>query len=211
MLLRINRVRIKRSRPVTALIFAGENVNEKCVKALIEAGADVNACSNKGNTALALAANKGHYGCLTLLIQAGADVNVSNADGVTALLRAVQIKNAKCLKNLIEAGADVNCKGKIVAKEFDIIDLVGPPTDVHMSIKYRGITLVPTSKPDDCYSTTLHESDITPLMLAPCVEDPRLVDLLLKAGANVNEKNSLGTTALSIAIKRNAEPCVKLL
>ena len=57
-----------------------------------------------------------------------------------------------------------------------------------MSIKDGGIALIPTTKTDDCYSTTLDESDVTPLMLAHFSKDPRYIDLLLKAGADVNQK-----------------------
>ena len=56
-----------------------------CVKALIEAGADLNAKENDGWTALHLAARNGKLDCVKALIEAGADLNAQKNDGSTAL------------------------------------------------------------------------------------------------------------------------------
>ena len=60
------------------------------VKALIEAGADVNKARNDGWTPLYSAASKGHEAVVKALIEAGADVNKAENDGWTPLYIAAQ-------------------------------------------------------------------------------------------------------------------------
>ena len=58
------------------------------VRALIAAGANVNAKSNRGKTALMNAAEKDGADSVRALIAAGADVNAKNDEGKTALIFA---------------------------------------------------------------------------------------------------------------------------
>jgi len=69
----------------TPLMFAALFSTPEKVTQLIEAGAEVNAKDNKGNTPL-LYANTPEM--LTLLIEAGANVNIKNDDGETPLMLA---------------------------------------------------------------------------------------------------------------------------
>ena len=92
----------------TALIRAAEE-DDKCVKLLIQAGADVNHQNVDGHTTLIRAAAEGQEKCVELLIQAGANVNHQDKCGQTAaMLVASSEDNEKCLKLLIQAGANVN-------------------------------------------------------------------------------------------------------
>ena len=53
------------------------------VKALIKAGADINAQDNNGNTALLLACKEGDEKTARYLLRAGADFNLKNNKGET--------------------------------------------------------------------------------------------------------------------------------
>ena len=70
---------------VTTLMTAGCNGYEQCVKAWIDAGADVNAVNTEGQTALIQACSWGNSNYIDVLIKARADVNVAHNDGTTAL------------------------------------------------------------------------------------------------------------------------------
>ena len=83
----------------TALIAAGENTD--AVKALIEAGADVNLSNGDGNTAMML----GTVAVQQLLKQAGA--SEKRLDDV-ALVEAAGCGDVAMVETLLKAGANVN-------------------------------------------------------------------------------------------------------
>ena len=69
----------------TPLIFASNRGHSGIVKALLAAGADVNAASIDGRTALILACALGHLEAARALVAAGANVNVVDQFGRTPL------------------------------------------------------------------------------------------------------------------------------
>ena len=75
------------------------------VKALIKAGADVNAKADSGYTALILVASKEDSKMVDTLIKMGADVNIISDNGHTALSEAKQNGNTEIANMLIKAGA----------------------------------------------------------------------------------------------------------
>ena len=77
-------------RGQTALHFAAYNDKPVTLKALIEAGADVNAQDSDGSTPLSFAAEEGNPMIVMELIKAGADVNLARHDGATPLHMAAQ-------------------------------------------------------------------------------------------------------------------------
>ena len=57
----------------TALHWASRDGHERMVQMLLDAGADVNAGSEKGVSALQWASASGHQGVIQMLLDAGAD------------------------------------------------------------------------------------------------------------------------------------------
>ena len=92
----------------TPLIYAAYDGHENCVKAWLEAGADVNAGNYRGATALIHTAKTGFDNCAETLINAGADVNIGDEYGETALTISASTGQDNFVKLLIESGADVN-------------------------------------------------------------------------------------------------------
>ena len=81
--------------------------NEKCLKALIEGGANPDIQNDDGVTALMIAIPES-FDSMENLLRAGADVNLASMEGITALVLAVTSRKTRILKKLIEGGADVN-------------------------------------------------------------------------------------------------------
>lgn len=110
----------KRSKLVTKILndtllevvqFSSTKYTLNDVKELLEAGADVNAKNNDGNTALILAARNtdinNSFNAVKTLLEAGANVNIANNEGKTALIVAIASEYAQkasnmCVVNLID-------------------------------------------------------------------------------------------------------------
>ena len=71
-------------------MLAALNGNTDTAKALLEAGADLEAKNNNGGTALMLAALNGNTDTAKALLEAGADLEAKNNNGGTALMSAAQ-------------------------------------------------------------------------------------------------------------------------
>ena len=95
-------------RGQTALHLAAYFDRPVTLKALIEAGADVNAHESEGSTSLSFAAQEGNPMIVMELIKAGADVNLARHDSVTPLHMAAQFGHEGCVVALIHAGVDVH-------------------------------------------------------------------------------------------------------
>ena len=94
---------------LTPLAIATQNAKVKALRALLDAGADVNAPVAKGGyTPLMLASISGSTDVATSLIEHGAKVNAANPGGVTALMIAAAGNRSSIVALLLKSGADVN-------------------------------------------------------------------------------------------------------
>lgn len=108
----------------TALMLASKYGYADIARALITAGADVNAKNEHfGNrNALIYASSQGHTEVVKVLIDGGADVNAKGSIGnwPTALMMASGKGYVDIVTVLIEGGADVNIKNKRFLTALDI-------------------------------------------------------------------------------------------
>lgn len=200
----------------TALLAATRGGHADTVRILLDAGADVNIHSGRyGRTALHEAVWKGHMEVIRLLLSAGADVNAYTYETrETVLQEAVNIGRPEVVWLLLTAGTDPNASPsngrppplQIAAQRgnSDIVQLLlAAGADVSTSAGYRGQTaleaavlegqaevvlLLLTSGADVNGSTNscgfrrelLKRSE-------PYQKNTRVVQLLLAAGAGVND------------------------
>jgi len=89
----------------TALIFAAQtSTDAKMVRFLLDAKADVNMRTRRGNTALMAAADEGNVAAVKELLQSGAQSNISNEKNQTA-------ENLACERGLARnSGHDTICQ-----------------------------------------------------------------------------------------------------
>ena len=98
---------------LTPLAIAAQNAKIKALRALVDAGADVNAPVAKGGyTPLMLASISGSNDVVGLLIEHGAKVNAANPGGVTALMIAAAGNRSSIVGLLLKSGADLNARSE---------------------------------------------------------------------------------------------------
>ena len=93
----------------TTLTWAAYGGYEKCVKLLLEAGANV----KDSPQALIVSKYLGYQGCMKLLLEAGADVNAVNTDSQSPLMFAAINNRPESVKLLLQAGAEVRLTDKV--------------------------------------------------------------------------------------------------
>ena len=86
-------------------VIAASAGNQYIGRALIGAGADVNAKNGSGSTPLILAARNGRNDFVSLLLESGADPDAADNDGRTAMHYASESGFTEIVEMLLTAGA----------------------------------------------------------------------------------------------------------
>jgi ankyrin repeat protein len=178
---------------LTALMLAARQGAGDGVRALAEAGADLNAVDPDGMTALNIAIINAHYDEAALLVEKGASLDIGDAAGMTPLYAAVDMQHQEPLVN------------RPLPKPSGSLG----PLDVVKLLLERG------ANPNAVLKTPLlmrqHNGGdpslgegATPLMRAAKVSDTTIIRLLLDKGADPNLRLRSQTTALMIAASRAA-------
>lgn len=90
------------------LVMAAERGKSEAVRALLDAGADVDQRTHSGGTALIGSTRRGHYEVMQELLDAGAHPNAMDEGLGTALFVAVDHHDEEAVELLLKAGADPN-------------------------------------------------------------------------------------------------------
>jgi ankyrin repeat protein len=172
----------------TPLMYAAREGSVDAVRALAEAGADLNLTDPDGTTPLVLAIINGHVDTAALLLDKGADPNIADTAGMAALYAAV----------------DMNTLGEVYGRpprpshdKLSALDLIGillrHGADPDAQLKSPALQRAHTPG-----ESTLAEGS-TPLMRAAKNGDAPAMRLLLEHGADgaIVQKNH--TTALMLA------------
>ena len=170
---------------LTALLYAARSGCSRCVRAMLEAGADINQPNPDGVTPLMVAIDNFHYDTARLLLDQGANPHVWDWWGRTALYVAVDMNT-------------YSIRGpQTVASETSAIDVirllldagVNPNPQLNMHRPGRGGN---SSRFVDDLLTT----GASPLLRAAIGHDAAAVRALLEHGALVDLPNVMGVTPL---------------
>ncbi len=187
-----------KSQQVRELINAAANGDLERVIEILNKGVNVNASFARddselsGMTALMVASSRGYSNMVAELIKRGANVNLKHYSGETPLMFAAFNGDAKIVKALVRAGANPNVKvisfhaGEITPLISAINSNSGERVEVASILLSARAQINPEG-----------EFLLSPLMHA--VGNLEMVKLLIANGADVNQKNFRGMTALMAA------------
>jgi len=93
------------------LVLASQLGYTALCKTMLELGADIEACNDRGGTALQMGVvGKAGLEHIAMLIDAGADLAAANLDGFTPVHASVEIDDAEMLRFLAEKGVDLEAQ-----------------------------------------------------------------------------------------------------
>jgi ankyrin repeat protein len=184
---------------MTALMLAAGSFfasnRQQLVQLLIAGGADVNQRGIGGKTAIfhAALAGSGYQDCVAILIKAGADLDLHDDRGYTVLTSVSAAENYPMLNILMQAGAST--------AGLDSIQLIQAAASGNVDrVKSLLVNKI-----------NLNLDRGAAIGNAAAAGHTQIVDLLIRAGANVNLRDKLGFTPIASAAYSGYSEIVDLL
>jgi len=174
------------------------------VRALLDAGADVNARDRRAETPLHHAALLSRLEVARVLVEGGADVRACSPDGTTPLHYAAADANGTAvLELLLERGADVNAANR------------DGRTPLHWAVRRCSAETVAVLLAHRAHVNARDGEGRTPLhrlaMTGMGDSDVATAEILLENGAGVNAQDDGGRTPLHHALRTRREKLAGLL
>jgi ankyrin repeat protein len=186
----------------TALMLAIDRNDVGRATRLIRARADVNVANEYGATALWIAAARGNVQVMKLLLDAHANPNAALLSGETPLMTAVDNGHADVATLLLDRGADVNAR-----------ETGGGQTALMWAAANRSADIVKLLLDHGGDPRARSARGFTPLLFAAQQGDVESGRLLLRAGADVNDRgrNDRKTALIVAAASGNSSFSTLLL
>ena len=186
--------------PDLRLVNAAAARDADAVRALLDAGIDVDAARADGVTALLWAAHWDDLAVADLLVRAGADVTAADDHGVTPLERAAENASLAMVEKLLAAGAD-----PAVRQRSGLTPLMTAARTGEVGV----VAALLAAGADPNAATT--ETQSTALMWAVAEGHGDVVRALHAAGANLRTSTVAGFTPLMFAARNGDIPMAETL
>ena len=207
----------------TALHWAAHWDDSGLADLLLRAGAKVDAANDLGVTPLSLACANGSAGMVKRLLASGADPNRPRVP-VPPLLTCARTGSVDAVQALLAARADANAREPLrdqtalmwaVAQgHVNVVRvLIAHGADVQARSSVTRVR-INRANPNDITAAMVGEvsqGGSTPLLFAARQGDAQVADVLLAAGAPVNDVAPDGTSALTMAVHGNHTALARLL
>ncbi|XP_032083042.1 ankyrin repeat and SOCS box protein 12 isoform X2 [Thamnophis elegans] len=205
--------------PGTPLRLAASKGHVRCVKVLLDHGAEVDSLDVKAQTPLFVSVNNGHLDCVKVLLEAGACPSGSIHNNCTPLLTAAREGALGILQELLSHGADPNVKPRIPEWVANSVACCGP---LYLSAVYGHLECFKTlllygAEPNyNCLNRNMVTRIKHPkTLLEVCLKHGcrvEFVKLLIDFGANIYlpgitmEKSSANSEVLELLARERALP-----
>lgn len=176
--------------------------NKNAVKYLMEARAEIDARNIYGKTPLHKAAAAGHRDIVKLLLKNRAKLDARDVDNKTPLHQAAQAGKNLMVKLLVKEGADIHARDKHGFTPFRLA-LEHGKSNVAKSLRRLGS--------DDGFVTYQGSHGRTNLHFAVRDNKPKLIDALVKVGANIEVEDRRGFTPLHVAAEYRSVDAARTL
>jgi uncharacterized protein len=172
---------------LTALLYAARSGCSRCVRSILEAGADIDRPNPDGITPLMIAIDNFHYDTARLLLDSGANPHVSDWWGRTALYVAADMSSFSFRLGAAPPAASETTALDVIKRLLDAG--VNPNPQLNMHRPGRGGN-------SGRFVDDLLTTGVTPLLRAAIGHDVDAVRELLAHGAIVDLPNVMGVTPL---------------
>jgi uncharacterized protein len=190
---------------VTPLSLALTGTNPALVAALLDAGADPNARMPDGDTHLMIAARDGMPEFVKLLLEHGAEPDARHEEfGYSALMLAANAGKVDTVRLLLASGVDPNAATYQIGEEKWITPNGQPGFG-------NGIGIIRGGTPADRGRRDPLQGGMTALLYAARHDHTQVADVLLDAGANIDQADANGIFPLLMAITNDNPEAAKLL
>ena len=193
----------------TALHWASHHDDAESVARLIEAGADVNAATDLGVTPLWSAGQNGSTAVAARLLEAGADPNRALLAGETPLMVASRAGAPGVARLLLAFGADTEARGPrgqtalmwaAAQRHAGVVEVLlahGAAVDARSDVWSQMMAVPPHGQPE--YNADVPHGGNTALLFAARSGALASARLLVAAGADVDDANAWGVSAVTLA------------
>jgi cytohesin len=177
----------------------GVRIQSPVMRALLDAGAEVDAPTTIKETPLHVAARmSGRVDVLRFLAAYGADVNARDDDGWTPLHGAANLGSVAAILALAELGAEIDARDNLEETPFLLAVRANENPAAAIALINLGADV---NAADKRGWTALH-------ITAARAEDPRSLDDWIEAGAEVEARTVIGETPLHVAARLNPSAAV---
>nr|XP_022903921.1 ankyrin repeat and sterile alpha motif domain-containing protein 1B-like isoform X1 [Onthophagus taurus] len=187
---------VQDSSGYTSLHHAALNGHREIVRLLLEHDASINIVDSKGSTPLHLAAWSGNADIARMLLKGPSlcNVNSTTKDDETALHCAAQYGHTDVVKLLLEYGCDPSICNKRGETALDLAAQYGRLESVELLVRTHPSSIQQMERPHGRMFSH------TPLHLASRNGHKSVVEVLLRAGIDVNVQTPAGTALHEAAL-----------
>lgn len=185
-------------------LLTGDKRDTKKLRALIKAGANLEAKNADGETPLIYAAGRRMLECINILIDAKADIEAKAKNGDTPLIAAQTsvsgpLRDA-CVQALLDAGADPNERDR------------DGNTPLMLAAQFGNTHYLKALIAAGAEINLTNENNVTALMTAACEGKTECLEALIAAEAYLEIRDiNNGYTALAWALSSRHPDCIKAL